>query len=68
MNPAKSMRQNWFEHVRKTRVKMAKKRKEPVTHREAMKSASDSWPKEKAKIERAQKRAANKKAKELKTP
>ena len=67
MDEPKSMRQHWFEHVRKTRVRMSKKKKEPVSHRDAMKEASVSWPKEKAKIERAQKRAAKKKAKESKT-
>lgn len=67
MDEPKSMRQHWFEHVRKTRVRMSKKKKEPVSHRDAMKAASVSWAKEKAKIERAQKRAAKKNAKESKT-
>ena len=66
MDEPKSMRQHWFEHVRKTRVRMSKKKKEPVSHRDAMKAASVSWAKEKAKIERAQKRAAKKSAKEAK--
>ena len=47
-----SMRQHWFEHVRKTRTKMARAQKEKVSHRDAMKTASVSWAVEKAKIER----------------
>ena len=61
-----SMRQHWFEHVRKTRAKMTKAKKEKVSHRDAMKSASVSWAVEKAKIERKLKRISKKnlKAKE----
>ena len=68
MEKPKSMRQHWFEHVRKTRVKMTKKKKENVSHREAMKIASDSWAAEKVKIERSIKRAAKKKSKANKSP
>jgi hypothetical protein len=67
MEKPRTMRQHWFDHVRRTRVKLTKKTKENVSHREAMKIASDSWPAEKQKIERANKRAVNKKAKEKKT-
>ena len=63
MEKPRTMRQHWFDHVRRTRVKMTKSSKENVSHREAMKIASDSWPAEKQKIERANKRAAKKKAK-----
>ena len=59
-----SMRQHWFEHVRKTRVKMAKLKKDKVSHRDAMKTASVSWADEKAKIERKLKRHGKKKSKE----
>ena len=63
MEKPRTMRQHWFDHVRRTRVKLTKKTKENGSHREAMKIASDSWPAEKQKIERANKRAVNKKAK-----
>ena len=63
MEKPRTMRQHWFDHVRRTRVKMTKSSKENVSHREAMKIASDSWPAEKAKVERSMKRAAKKKAK-----
>ena len=62
-----SMRQHWFEHVRKTRAKMTKTKKEKVSHRDAMKTASVSWADEKAKIERKLKRIGKKKAKEKET-
>ena len=58
------MRQHWFEHVRKTRVKMSKSKKDKVSHRDAMKTASVSWAVEKAKIERKLKRITKKKPKE----
>ena len=61
------MRKEWFEHVKKTRVKMNRVSKDKtVTHREAMKAASDTWAEAKAKIERANKRKARKVAKESK--
>ena len=60
----RSMRQHWFDHVRKTRAKMSKGKKEQVLHRDAMKQASVSWGDAKAKIERSNKRKAKKNAKE----
>ena len=59
------MRQHWFEHVRKVRVKLSKKTKQPVSHRDAMKVASESWAEAKAKIVRTNNRNERKKAKEL---
>ena len=58
-----SMRQHWFEHVRKTRKKISRG-KEVASHRDAMKAASDTWPVAKAKIERSKKNKARKIAKE----
>ena len=55
------MRKNWFDFVRKTRVKMQRKDKtKKVTHQMAMSEASKLWPKEKAKIERRIKRESKK--------
>ena len=51
-----SLRKEWFLYVGKTRKKMSRGSKEPVSHREAMKKASESWPKEKEKILRRIKR------------
>ena len=51
-----SLRKEWFQYVSKTRKKMSRGSKEPATHREAMKKASESWPKEKQKILRRIKR------------
>ena len=51
-----SLRKEWFLYVGKTRKKMSRGSKEPVSHREAMKKASESWPKEKEKILRRMKR------------
>ena len=45
-----NMRVEWFLWVSKTRKKMQRGRKEPVSHRMAMKSAALTWPKEKTKI------------------
>ena len=59
----KSMRKLWFEHVAKTRRKLQRKNKE-ATHRQAMKEASVTWPKEKVKIQNRIKREARKLAKE----
>ena len=38
-----TMRNHWFAHVAKTRKKLSKARKAPVTHREAMREASTTW-------------------------
>ena len=55
----RSMRQLWFDHVRKIRKRIGTK-KEPCPHRKAMSVASTSWPKEKAKIERKRARERKK--------
>ena len=59
-----SMRKEWFEHVRKTRVKMSKGKKDKVTHRDAMQAASVTWSAVKEKVERRIKREARKAAKQ----
>jgi len=61
------MRSAWFEHVSKTRKKLSKGKKDKVSHRVAMQHASSTWPKEKEKALRAQKRAQRKKEKEAKS-
>ena len=60
------MRKNWFAFVAQTRKRVARKEKREVTHREAMKIASELWPKEKLKIANRIKRANRKKAKDQK--
>ena len=57
------MRKLWFEHVGKTRRKLQRKDKK-ATHRQAMKEASISWPKEKVRIQNRIKREARTLAKE----
>jgi len=59
---ASEMRRAWFDFVRKTRQKLSKKKKENVSHRDAMKAASTGWVAEKAKILRKKKREAKKNA------
>mgnify|MGYP003715100901 CR=1 FL=1 len=72
MDPKKkdssTMRKNWFDHVRKTRKKMAKQKREPVSHREAMKEASQSWGTEKAKLVKRIAREKRKKIREQNEP
>ena len=58
-----SLRKEWFEWVKKTRKKMSKGQKELVQHRDAMKSASVSWPKEKERILKKRKREERRAAK-----
>ena len=58
-----SMRQSWFEHVKKTRKKMSKGKKDQVSHREAMRIASTTWGVEKAKLVKKKEREARKAAK-----
>ena len=55
----KSMRKEWFEHVAKskTRKRMSTK-KNPCTHRDAMRKASETWSKTKSKILRARAKVA----------
>ena len=60
-----SMRKLWFDHVAKTRRKMQRTNK-GATHRDAMKEASVTWPKEKVKIQNKQKREQRRLDKELK--
>lgn len=60
------MRKNWFDFVKKTRVKMARRTKEKVSHRDAMKEASTNWAAEKAKLLKRIAREARKKARESK--
>ena len=54
------MRSAWFDHVRKTREKESRGKKVKVTHREAMKIASASWPAIKAKLQRKAEREKKK--------
>ena len=58
------MRKEWFCWVAKTRKKMVRATKKPVTHRQAMKSAALTWGKEKLKILNRIKREQRKRAKE----
>ena len=58
------MRSAWFDHVRKTRKKLARERKEAVSHREAMSIASTSWEGEKKKYARKIAREKRRQAKE----
>ena len=57
------MRKLWFDHVAKTRRKMQRTNK-GATHRDAMKEASVTWPKEKVKIQNKQKREQRRLTKE----
>ena len=51
------MRKAWQQYVAEVRRK-GNRGKSTMTHQEAMKTASLSWPKKKAKIERLAKKAA----------
>ena len=44
-----NLRSEWFVHVSEVHKKLLRKNKE-CTRREAMKTASTSWPKKKAKL------------------
>ena len=57
------MRKLWFEYVNKTRRRLQRKDKS-ATHRQAMKEASITWPKEKARLQNRIKREARKLEKE----
>ena len=57
------MRSQWFEWVAKTRKKMMRTNKN-TTHREAMASASKTWPKQKEKLLKKEARLKKKAAKE----
>ncbi len=56
----KTMRHHWFEHVRKTRKKLSKGKKEIVSHKLAMREASATWPTAKKKVEKKIKRTQKK--------
>ena len=58
-----NMRKGWTDYVRAVRKK-GNRGKKTMTHREAMKSASVSWPKEKAKLVRRMKRQCKKQSRE----
>ena len=62
-----SLRKEWFLYVSKTRKKMSRGCKEQVSHREAMKKASESWPKEKEKLIRRIKREKKQKVAKSRT-
>ena len=53
-------RKEWFNHVAKERRRLQRKDKK-ATHRQAMASASLTWPKEKAKLQRKAAREARSK-------
>ena len=55
------MRQAWMQYVGKVRKK-GNRGSSTMSHREALKAAAVTWPKEKAKLIRKQKRDAKKKA------
>ena len=57
------MRNSWFEHVSKTRKKLSRG-KEKISHREAMRKASETWGEVKAKLVKKQAREKRKKEKE----
>ena len=59
-----NMRKEWFGWVAKTRKKLQRGNKEPVTHRESMKAAALTWGKEKLKILNRVKREERRRAKE----
>ena len=61
---ASVMRKKWFEYVRKIRKKLSRQRKEPVSHRDAMREASQSWAAEKEKILKRIAREERRKARE----
>ena len=56
------MRKAWMDWVAKTRKKGNRGKDNHMSHREALKAAAVTWPKEKAKILRRQKRACKKQA------
>ena len=60
VNSTTSMRIHWFEHVRKTRKLLTSSRKVPVTHQDAMREASISWPTKKLKIQKKYQRERKK--------
>ena len=63
MTQETNMRKNWFGFVATVRKRLSRKEKRDVTHREAMKAASELWPKEKVRILNRLKKEARKAAK-----
>lgn len=59
-----NMRKEWFGWVAKTRKKLQRGNKDPVTHRASMKAAALTWGKEKLKILNRVKREERKRIKE----
>ena len=57
-------RQLWQEHIKTVKKKLQRKDK-TITHKAAMSEASKSWPSQKIKLLRKQKRQTKKKAKEV---
>ena len=55
------MRKAWMDWVAKTRKKGNRGKDNNMTHREALKAAAVTWPKEKLKLVRRQKRVCKKK-------
>jgi hypothetical protein len=58
-----TLRSDWFAWVNKTRKKLSKGCKVQVPHRQAMKAASITWPKEKEKLLKKRRREAKKQEK-----
>ena len=56
------MRKAWMDWVAKTRKKGNRGKGNVMSHRQALKAAAVTWPKEKAKIERRQKRICKKRS------
>ena len=50
-----NLRSEWFKHVAETHRKMKRKQKD-ATRRDAMKAASETWPKMKKKLEKKAKK------------
>ena len=62
-----TMRTAWMDYVKKIRKK-GNRGKSTMSHREALKAAAVTWPKEKAKLIRKQKRDAKKQVAENTPP
>jgi hypothetical protein len=55
------MRKAWMDWVGKTRKRGNRGKENTMTHRQALKAAAVTWPKEKAKLLRKRKRLCKKK-------
>ena len=62
-----NLRVDWFDHVRKTRKKLAKERKDGCSHRDAMRAASTTWTNVKEKLLKKRKRQEAKEKRDAKT-